>query len=642
MIPVPEGRQRSLTWAGLVRRVSRDPLVRAVAALQPDPRRTALAVLAGTAALGSAIGLMATSAWLISRAAEHPPVLYLQVAVVATRAFGIGRGVLRYAERLVSHDVALRGVGALRERLYRALATADPATVARLRRGDLLARVGADVDTLADLVLRSLLPFAVALTTAAASAVLVATLLPPAGLVVAAGLAVAAFGAPPLAALSARRAELDAASARIELSAEVLALLDGVGELTVVGAVPERLARVADLDAALARRLDNARGPAAAAAALGTAATGLAMTAALLLGVQALSSDRLAPVLLAVVTLTPLAAAEAVAALPAAATGLVRARAAAERVLVLLDAGDGDESDTDTSGADTSDTDTSDTDTSGADTSGADTSGADEDGGARRSPAGTAGRPARPTLVADQLACGWPGAEPTLTGLDLTLTPGRRVAVVGASGCGKTTLLLTLAGLLPPMAGRVTLNGVDLADHDPQIVRQTVSFTAEDAHVFTTTLRENLRVARPGASDTELVDALARAGLGHWPAALPQGLDTMLGSGGTGLSGGERRRLLLARALLVGADVLLLDEPDEHLDPQTADALVSDILTGDILTGGDPGPAVVVVTHRPTLLRQGRLSTAGEVTVLDGGEPSPVRRPPGSDAPAVPDGSKRG
>ncbi|HET9658577.1 MAG TPA: hypothetical protein VFP72_24730, partial [Kineosporiaceae bacterium] len=132
--------------AGLLSRLRQDPLVRALVALRPDVGRTVLAVLAGVAALGSAIGLMATSGWLISRAAQHPPVMYLQVAVVATRAFGIGRGVLRYVERLVSHDVALRGVAVLRERLYLRLAAADPAVVAGLRRGDLLARVGADVD----------------------------------------------------------------------------------------------------------------------------------------------------------------------------------------------------------------------------------------------------------------------------------------------------------------------------------------------------------------------------------------------------------------------------------------------------------------------------------------------------------------
>jgi ATP-binding cassette subfamily C protein CydC len=313
-------------------------------------------------------------------------------------------------------------------------------------------------------------------------------------------------------------------------------------------------------------------------------------------------------VLLAVVTLTPLAAAEAVAALPAAATGLVRARTAAERVLALLEAP--------------------------AASSSAAAGGTDPDDD---TPAPKVDPLPAPVLTAEALACGWPGTAPTLTGLDLTLAPGRRIAVVGGSGCGKTTLLLTLAGLIPPVAGRVTLGSVaagdatgtahDLASLDPGVVRRTVSFTAEDAHIFTTTVRENLRVARPDADDDELTAVLARAGLADWTSGLPAGLDTMLGSGGSGLSGGERRRLLLARALLVGAGVLLLDEPTEHLDPATADALVHDVLTagsgsagsgsagsGSAGTGsGEKGPAVVIVTHRLA-----PLAAADEVLLLEG------------------------
>ena len=563
----------------LLRRAARspDPLWRALAALDPDPRRSALAVLAGTAALGAAIGLMAVSAWLVSRAAQQPLIGVLSVAIVATRALGISRGVLRYTERLISHDVALRGVAGLRERLYRRLAAADPAVVAGLRRGDLLARVGADVDTLADLVVRSVLPFATATLTGLLTVALLAVVLPAAALALGSGLVLACGLAPRLAAVAARRAEQDAAAARARMSGEVLALLDGLAEVSVAGVAPARLRRLEEIDADLAGRLDAAARPAGLAAGLVTVSMGAATLAALALGVRAVGAGSVPEVMLAVLALTPMAAAEIALPLPAAATGFVRSRAAAGRVMELLDAPP---------------------DPAAAADRGEDAPGAAE-------PIEEA------HLRATGLVCGWPGRAPALRGVDLDLPPGRRVAVVGPSGGGKTTLLLTLAGLLRPAEGQVRLSGAGsvptpLPDLPEPVVRRTVSFTAEDAYVFTTTVRENLRVARPDADDAALAGVLARAGLEGWLAGLPGGLDTMLGAGGSDVSGGERRRLLLARALLVGAPLLLLDEPAEHLDPATADSLIGDLL--------DAGPGVVLVTHRIS-----PLAGADEVLLVDDG-----------------------
>jgi ATP-binding cassette subfamily C protein CydC len=549
-------------------------LCRAVAAMRPDPWRLALAALAGSVASAMAIALMGTSGWLISRAAQQPPVLYLMVAVVAVRAFGIGRGALRYAERLAGHDVALRGVVALRETLYVRLAAADPRLAAGLRRGDLLARLGADVDTLGDVVVRSLLPFATAALTSGLSVLALGLVLPPAGAVLAVGLLVAGVGAPALAARAGRRALRDTATARTAMSSEVLALLDGLPELTVAGAVTQRLERVERADECLSRGLDRAARPAAWSAALGTASMLATVVGCLLVGVQAVSAGRMAPVLLAVVTLVPLAVAEVMATLPAAAVGLVRAGAAAERVAELLDA-------VPAFGA--------------ADVS---------EGSTVSIPAGGIG------LRAEGLTCGWAGRPAALRDVDLELPPGRRVAVVGPSGGGKTTLLLTLAGLLPATAGRIGLNGLDLTELDPATRCRMVNFAADDAHIFSTTVRENLRVVRAAATDAEIRSALERAGLRSWLAGLASGLDTMItdpaGPGaGTGrpLSGGERRRLIVARSLLTGAGVLLVDEPAEHLDPATADALVGELF--------DTGATVIVVTHRLT-----PLAAADEVLVI--------------------------
>src|SRR4051812_15839027 len=317
--------------------MARHPLYRAVAAMETSAWRVALAGLTGSAALACAIALLGTSGWVISRAAQQPPVLYLMVAVVTVRALGIGRGVLRYAERLTSHDVALRGVVTLRTTLYARLAAADPAVAAGLRRGDLLTRIGADVDAVGDVVVRALLPFATAALTAVLSVFALALVLPAAGAVLATALLVAGLAAPALAGLAAHRDLRDTVAARSAMSAEALALLEGLPELTVAGAVTERRHRLARADQELDGALERAARPAAWAAALSTTAMGAAVVGCLAVGVGAVAGGQLRPVLLAVVPLVPLAVAEVVAGLPAAATVLVRSRMAAERVVTLLD-----------------------------------------------------------------------------------------------------------------------------------------------------------------------------------------------------------------------------------------------------------------------------------------------------------------
>lgn len=541
-------------------------LVRVLRVLDPAPLRVAGAVAAGAAALGSAVALTAVSAWLVSRASEHPPVLELSVAIVAVRALGITRGTFRYVERLASHDVALRGVVRLREQLYSRLAAADRAVVSGLRHGDLLARVGADVDLVGDVVVRGLLPFAVAAVVGAASVALLGAALPLAGGVLAGALLVAGVAAPWLAGRAAGRRAAAADAARTEVSAQVHALLDGATELTVAGAVPGRLALLAAHEEVLAGRLDTAGRPAAWAAAVSSLATGLAVLGALTTGSLAVAQGQLPGVLLAVLALTPLAVVEVVAGLPAAAVAVVRAGYAATRVLELLDAP--------------------------AEPSGPTT------------PVG----PGPHRLSACGLAAGWPGSAPVLRDVDLEVGPGTVLAIVGPSGGGKSTLLRTLAGLLPPPAGRVQLDGRDLADLDPHDLRRTVTLTAEDAHLFATTVRENLRVARGDASDEQLVQALHTARLGPWLAGLDAGLDTLVDL--ASVSGGERRRLLLARALLVGSAVLLLDEPAEHLDDETADQLVRDL----VAAARAAGTGLVLVTHRLA-----PLDGVDEVLVLDGG-----------------------
>jgi ATP-binding cassette subfamily C protein CydC len=527
--------------------------------LELRPKQVALSIAAGAAGLGSAVALIGVSAWLIARASQQPPIAAVSLAVVAVRGLGVSRGVFRYVERLISHDVALRGLVSLRERCYRSLAAADTGGVARVKRGDLLARLGADVDAVGDTVVKGVLPFAVAAVVGGASVVALAVVLPVAALPLLAGLLLAGILSPVLAARAAREAHVGAAQARAAVAEQTQSLLDGLAELEVAGATASRRAELDRAERRLTDHLDAAARPAALAAAVQAVATGASLIGALLLGAGPVANGDLGAVWLPVLVLVPLAAFEATAQLPAAAVELVRGDEAARRLFELLDLAHASESASPTA-----------------------------------QPLTNVG-PGPHALAARDLVCGWEPDRPVVTATQLDLTAGRAVAVLGMSGSGKSTLLATLAGLLPPLSGRVMLDGMPIGDIAPADVRRVVSYTAEDAHVFATTVRENLRVAAGEVDDAALFEALDDVGLVDWVRTLPEGLGTVIGSGGHDVSGGERRRLLLARALLTGADILLLDEPGEHLDRTSARGLAADLAD----TAHETGRTVVLVTHSP-------------------------------------------
>ncbi|PWI12421.1 ABC transporter [Streptomyces sp. NWU339] len=531
--------------------------------------RLTFALLLGSVALGSAVGLMATSGYLISRASQQPPVLYLMIAVTATRAFGLARAVFRYAERLVSHDAVLRMLADTRVAVYRRLERLAPAGLRGTRRGDLLSRLVADVDELQDYWLRWLLPAGAAVVVSALSVGFTAWLLPEAGAVLAAGLLAAGAGVPAITGAVARRAERRLAPARGVLATRVTDLLTGTAELTVAGALPTRTTETRRADGVLTRIASRA----ATATALGDGLTalisGLTVTAAALVGVQAVAAGRLDGVALAVVVLTPLAAFEAVLGLPLAVQYRQRVRKSAERVYEVLDA----------------------------------PVPVQEPERPRQAPASPF------PLVVKGLEARHAGQErDALAGLDLRLEQGRRIAVVGPSGSGKTTLAQVLLRLLDPGAGSYTLAGVDAYALDGDDVRRLVGLCAQDAHLFDSSVRENLLLAKRDATEGELRDALARARLLEWADSLPDGLDTLVGEHGARLSGGQRQRLALARALLADFPVLVLDEPAEHLDLPTADALTADLLAAT------EGRTTLLITHRLA-----GLAAVDEVIVLDEG-----------------------
>lgn len=533
--------------------------------------RLTLALLLGGIALGSAVGLMATSGWLISRASQQPPVLYLMVAVTATRAFGIGRSVFRYAERLVSHDAVLRMLADTRVAVFRGLERLSPAGLHSRRRGDLLTRIVADVDAFQDYWLRWLLPAGAALVVGAGTVGFTAWLLPEAGAVLAAGLLLAGVGVPLLTARRARRTERELAPARGLLATRITELLSGLGELKVAGALPGRLGRVARSDAELTRISSRGAAFTALGDGLTSLITGLTVAAAALVGVGAVADGRLSGVSLAVVVLTPLAAFEAVLGLPVAVRYRQRVRRSAERVHEVLDAPR-----------------------------------------PVQEPVEPVAAPASPfPLLLENISARYVGADrDALRGVNLCLRPGRRIAVVGPSGSGKTTLAQVLLRFLDPSGGDYRLGEVAAAALEGDDVRRFVGLCAQDAHLFDSSVRENLLLARKGADEETLRAALGRARLLDWADALPQGLDTLIGEHGARLSGGQRQRLALARALLAEFPVLVLDEPAEHLDLETADALTADLLAAT------EGRTTLLITHRLAGLE----GAVDEVLVLDEGE----------------------
>ncbi len=552
------------------------PLLQTLALARPAAGRLALATLLGAGAVAAAIGLIATSAWLISRSAQRPQESAVAIAIVGVQFFALARGLCRYAERVVGHDAAFRVLSDLRVSVYERLERLAPLGLPAFGSGDLLARLIGDIDSLQDLLLRVVPPFAIALLVGAATVGLVWWMLPAAGLILLVALLIAGTLVPWLTGTLAARTEARQAAARGELTASVVDLIEGAPELAVNGATAEQLGRAMAADAEVTQLAGTAARTAGIGQGLSSLCVGLAMWGVLVVGVSAVHAGRLEGVLLAGIVLIPLVAFELVTPLPGATQTFQRVRRAAARVFEVMD-------------------------TPPPITEPAHPVGLVD--GPRAPRAGHA-------LRVRNLCYSYPGqTRRALDGVDLDLSPGRRVAVVGPSGAGKSTLAAVLLRFLPyDESGSVTLDGVELAELDGNATRRVVGLVAQDAHVFDSTLEENLRLAKRGATESELEDALGAARLLDWTNELPLGLDTEVGERGARMSGGQRQRLAIARALLADFGVLILDEPGEHLDTQTADAIVTDLLS---IT---EGRTTLLITHRLT-----GLEDVDEVLVLDHG-----------------------
>ena len=534
--------------------------IRRLGAIAQPPRGPmAVSILTASLAVGFGVALMTSAGYLISRAAEQPPILSLTVVIVAVRFFGLARPLARYCERLVSHDAALRTLATIRSRFYERIEPLAPAQLREYRSGELLARMVGDVDALQSLYVRGLGPPIVALLVGAASVALAAAVLPAAGAILALGLLLAGLVVPLAGSALSRAASRRQAGVRGQLTAELVEVLRGAPELVAYGREEETLRRVQAADRELARLARRDALAAGLADALSILVVGATVAGVLAVAVAAHETAGLDRVLVATLALLALASFDAVAPLPVAARELFGSLAAGRRVLDLTDRQ-----------AEILD------------------------------PAVPAPAPSRSDVVSlEGVTARYEAAqEPALSGFDLRLEPGRRIALVGPSGAGKTTVVNLLLRFLDPEEGRFMIAGRDAREYRQEDIRALFALAGQDAHVFNSTIRANLAVGAPDANDDELWAALQRAQLAGWAHSLALGLDTVVGEEGTQLSGGQRQRLTLARALLSEAPVLILDEPTAHLDPETAQALMDDVFEA----AGER--TVLLITHRPEGLEQ--------------------------------------
>ena len=578
---------------------TRGPVGRLWRLADPDRARLALAALLATCALASAIGLLVVSAWLISRASQQPPILHLQVAIVAVRAFGLSRGLFRYAERLVGHDAAFRSLTNIRVGVYGRLERLSPAGLGEYRRGDLLARLVGDVDSSVDLIVRVALPVASGLAAGTLATAIGWAILPAAGAALAILLAVAGGLVPWLTGVVGARTQHARAAAEGQLSAQVVSHLSAAPDLLAYGAVDAAVAEVSRSDAALTALDRRAAMASGLGNALGALATGLTVAACIGLGVSALDAGQLDGVWLAALALIPLAMADVLSGMPAAALAHARVAGSAARIFQVMDAPDPVPATSPPAGVARTPAHT-------PDPGRAPTPHTAPAPDAALTPTPT---PAPVTVALTGVAARYPGAVgDAVRGLDLDLAPGGRIALVGPSGAGKSTIAAVLLRLLDHRAGSYHLGGRDVRELGEDGVRAQLAAVDQRAHLFDTTIEENLLLANRSATPQQLRAAIEGAALADWVDALPAGLRTRVGAHGSAVSGGQAQRIALARVLLADRPIVVLDEPGEHLDPQMADQVTAAALAAT------EGRSVILITHR-----MAHTGACAEVLVLSDG-----------------------
>ena len=555
------------------------PIKRLWQAMAAQRKELALAGLIGGLASLCAVALLGTAAWLIAQASEYPPVLTLTVAAVLVRTFALGRAFLRYAERLVGHDAAFRGLTELRVRVYERLERLAPVGLGRFTKGDLLNRLVLDVDAALDLPLRIVLPWAQATFVSVVTVAFLAWLLPGVGLLLGVVVVLALIVAPLIIGRTTRRAERLLAPRKAELASVVVTALHGCADLSANGRIIDTTTRAHAIDDSvteLSRRESFALGIGGGTA---TVLQGLAVCATLVIAIPAVVSGRIEPVWLAVVALLPLALIDVLATLPGSALAFQRLKGSADRIAGVMDSPD---------------------------------------------PVVDPVNPARlgtqPSDISlSDLSASWSTVQ-VLSGISFDLVAGRRLAVVGPSGSGKSTLAACLMGFLS-YQGSARLGDIEIRDVGGDDLREHISVLSQQAHIFDTTIAENIRLGRE-IEEQAIWLALEQAQLADWVRGLPKKLQTQVGTFGMSISGGEAQRLALARFLVQPRPIVVLDEPTEHLDSETAQDLERTMF--DALAGF----TTIVITHRLSslhladnviVLRNGRVHERGTVTELTAG-----------------------